>query len=260
MKRGFIVGSLIATFLASTPVSAQHTHSVPHSSTHYDAVRHGNHFHNVPHTTTHYDQVYHNGPDYVPHTSTHYDQYYHNGHIDSVPHTTTHLHPTYPNTYGVGGGYYQPQQFGYPSPLVQPNNMLPNQGVITTPPPSTIVANKIPVNGNRVVPRNRPDGKSIVLSNPKDNGGTVSYTVNTYSYTIRPGESQTLALDRDWVIKFDNGLGKQITYRLGEGRYEFAVSPESGWDVARRPEITSRPDAPIIANEPPPSTANFINQ
>lgn len=259
MNSRFLVGSLIAMFLASTPVYAQHGHAHAHSSTHYDAVGHGNHSHILPHTTTHYDQAYHHTSNYAPHVDTHYHQQYHNGHIDSYPHTTTHNHLAYPNTYGVGGGYYQ-SPLVYPAPLAQSSNAIPSQGVVTAPPPSTIVANKIPVNGNGAAFGNMSGRRTIVLSNPRDNGGEVSYTVNSYSYTIRPGESQTLALDRDWVIKFDNGMGKQIAYRLGEGKYEFAVSPERGWDVARRPEMAPAPRSPLIVNEPPPSTVNFVNQ
>lgn len=85
-------------------------------------------------------------------------------------------------------------------------------------------------------------GRKIVLSNPAETGGTIGYMLNTFPYSINPGHSQTINLNRDWIIKFDNGLGKMVGYQLGEGRYEFAVSPQTGWIVVR-----SRDDAPIAA-------------
>lgn len=40
-----------------------HYHSVPHTTTHFDAIPHGGHIDFVPHTTTHFDLV--------PHTTWH---------------------------------------------------------------------------------------------------------------------------------------------------------------------------------------------
>lgn len=68
-----------------------------------------------------------------------------------------------------------------------------------------------------------------------------------------PGESQTLSLDREWIIKFDNGLRRQVNYRLQEGRYKFTVDPQSGWDLARVEE--ERPSSPVMTEGPPSSFA-----
>ncbi len=89
--------------------------------------------------------------------------------------------------------------------------------------------------------------RTIVLTNPTESGGDIKYNVNEFPFTISPGQSQTLNLDRDWTIKFDNGLGRQITYRLTEGKYKFTVSATKGWDVGRVEEETAPPAPPIAA-------------
>ena len=74
---------------------AQHLHSVPHTSTHFDTYRHGNHYHTVPHTTTHYHQYWHNGPDYLPNSFSNYSMF-----------------PSYPSVSGSVYGYpYSPSAY-----------------------------------------------------------------------------------------------------------------------------------------------------
>jgi len=125
--------------MTSSAASGQHVHSVPHTTTHYDTVRHGGHYHNVPHTTTHFDNVVHYGPDYIPHTTTHVDAVRHNGHVDYVPHTTTHLHPTYPGS----GVLLNPGERIISSTPVIPSSPM----VITQPPPATLSSSSIAVPG-----------------------------------------------------------------------------------------------------------------
>lgn len=253
MKKLLLALSLIG--FSSAPALAQHMHSVPHTSTHFDTYQHGNHTHTVPHTTTHYDQVWHNGPDYVPHSTTHYDTYLHGNHTHTVPHTTTHLDPVYPSTYGSGVIYPSPTQ------VITPSVVAPSVGgVVTAPPPATIgssySASKPVVNGtvsSNVIPgkSSLPAGarRTIVITNPSDTGGDIRYSVNGFPFTITPGQSQTLNLDRDWTIKFDNGLGRQVSYRLTEGKYNFSVSEEKGWDVGRVVEETAAPAPPGPVSE-----------
>lgn len=109
-----------------------------------------------------------------------------------------------------------------------PNNVAPidanNPGV---------VANRIPTDASgpdRLAPTT-PGGK-IVLRNPRSSGGSIHYSLNEFPYKINPGESQTIEQDRNWLLKFDNGLGRTLTVNLQPGTYEFRVSPESGWEVA----------------------------
>ncbi len=161
--------------------------------------------------------------------------------------------PTYPS---VQNGYVTPN---YPTP-----NALPSNTGVTRPLGSSTVVNKIPVPGVNQIPGvGSQAGGGIALRNPSDSGGAIGYTLNNYSYTIKPGEIQRLQADRTWVIKFDNGLGKQITYRLESGNYDFTVNPQSGWDVGRRsveaqnaaPQPDLPPSLPLnaIPQSPPPS-------
>lgn len=253
MKKLLLALSLIG--FVGAPAFGQHIHSVPHSSTHFHTYQHSNHGHTVPHTTTHVDQVWHNGLGYVPHASTHYDTHLHSNHTHAVPHTTTHLDPVYPSTYGSGVIYPSP------SPLMVPSVVTPNVGgVVTAPPPATISssysASKPVVDASvasNVIPgkSSLPAGarRTIVIANPSDSGGDIRYSVNGFPFTITPGQAQTLNLDREWTIKFDNGLGRQISYRLTEGKYNFSVSEDKGWDVGRVVEETAVPAPPGPVSE-----------
>lgn len=104
---------------------------------------------------------------------------------------------------------------------------------VSAAPAATITANKVPLKTPSYVPSER-SAVTIKLSNPVETEGTLHYTLNDSKYSIKPGESQELQLDRDWVIQFDNGYRKQVTYRLTEGTYEFVVDTEYGWDVVKR--------------------------
>jgi hypothetical protein len=77
------------------------------------------------------------------------------------------------------------------------------------------------------------DAGAFTLTNPQHTGRSIRYWLNQFSYIIRPGESQTVALDRDWVITFDNGFNRTLKYRMQPGRYEFTVSSQAGWNVVR---------------------------
>ena len=82
----------------------------------------------------------------------------------------------------------------------------------------------------------------IVLRNPSTSGGNVSYVLNTFNYTIKPGESQKIAADREWKVQFDNGLGQTVSYDLQPGVFEFNVSAQTGWTVER--VIAERDETP----------------
>ena len=43
---------------------------------------------------------------------------------------------------------------------------------------------------------------------------------------------------------FEYGLGKQVVYRLAEGRYEFKVSDDKEWDVAKSPNMDDAAPSP----------------
>lgn len=119
-----------------------------------------------------------------------------------------------------------------------------------------LLGNTIPSSG-----RDRarsPGGGAIVLRNPRNNAGDVHYLLNNYPYTMKPGEMQSFQLDREWIVKFDNGLGQTLTYRLQAGDFDFSVSPESGWNIGRRSPHTSaasRGDGQPPASAQPQSEA-----
>lgn len=93
--------------------------------------------------------------------------------------------------------------------------------------------NHIPVRTPAFVPV-RQAGGQVRLTNPRDTQGTLTFTVNGTSFALNPGETRTVTLDRELVVKFDNGNSKQVAYRLTEGAYEFTVDDATGWDLVKR--------------------------
>jgi hypothetical protein len=223
-----IFSCLLTALLVVAPLAtlarAQHIHSVPHTSTHLDTFRHGNHYHTVPHTTTHYHNYLHNGPDYLPYSS---------GYRSYMPSYSSYYYPGYSSYSGYSiNPYALTPSLNYPS-AIAPSLNLGGGGVVAAPPAmagAAIAANKIPAGAAAA---NRPAGAggSITLINPADSGGPIAYAVNTFTYTMQPGETQTLPLDRDWTIRFENGMGKQLTYRLNQGKYRFTVTADAGWNI-----------------------------
>lgn len=100
-------------------------------------------------------------------------------------------------------------------------------------------ANQIPIRTPALVTTRQSSGE-IRLTNPRETGGTLYFTLNDVAYAINPGESKSVRMDRDWIIKFDNGTLKQMVYRLTGGAYEFTVSETLGWDLVK-PESHAAP-------------------
>jgi len=90
----------------------------------------------------------------------------------------------------------------------------------------------------------------IKIVNPADSETPLTYAVNDFEYTINPGESQTLANDREWIISFDRG-GDFGTARqtLMPGTHAF-VATAAGW------EVRHTTDAESIAPPLKPATKN----
>ena len=120
--------------------------------------------------------------------------------------------------------------------------ILGSSRVLTAPRASGVVANSVraPVVANKIPTRDAGPGAlasttssgEIVLRNPSSSGGSLHYSLNQFQYEIKPGESQTIEQDRNWVIKFDNGLGQTVETNLEPGKYLFQVSPETGWQLS----------------------------
>jgi hypothetical protein len=71
----------------------------------------------------------------------------------------------------------------------------------------------------------------IILANPEDSGGPVSYDLSGFAYTIEPGSIQTLTTRPSWVVTFDRGGSfGQASYTLTNGTFTFTPT-EKGWDL-----------------------------
>lgn len=138
----------------------------------------------------------------------------------------------YSAPYGNSSVYYS-QRYTQRIPTI-----LGNSSVIvpqSTPATSAVVANRVPVTNTGPV-AGQPTGQlgpEIRLENPRNSGGSVNYSLNEFSYTINPGETQKIPADRQWTLRFDNGLGNTISVSLSAGtKYDFVVSQQNGWQVA----------------------------
>lgn len=281
MKRGvsflavFVVAAVGA--IAASPARAQHLHAhgnhfdvhrnVPHG---HDAAGHlvdrfGHHIDGDGHHTGGMG-VYENGSVSVPYSSR-WGGYYPS--YSSYPYYSSFSFgsPLYSGSLYSGslysGSLYGSSLYGsslygnplYSAPLYSAPNALaapsalPGAAALNAAPNVALGAavnaarNKIPV------PPAAPPGQggAFVLINPRDSGGPIRYSLNSFDYTIQPGETQTVPLDRQWLITFDNGLGKTVTYRMEPGEYEFTVSSDLGWDLEKR-----------AAPAPPPVAGNGI--
>lgn len=250
MKRAIGLFLVLGVFsLTCGSASAQHVHSVPHTTTHNDTYRHGSHYHNVPHTTTHYDNVLHYGPDYVPHTTTHVDAVRHAGHVDYVPHTTTHLHQTYPGS----GVFLNPgERIISSTPVISSGSVISStpvissSGVVTQPPPATLSSSTI--NSSSTVRVLKPNmvpytGRGVKIMMPREIDASVNYLIDgSQDGEIRSGEEQMLKQKGSYEIRFSRGetpegrdLG-EARYTITEGSYRFGVT-EKGWDLFREKEL-----------------------
>jgi hypothetical protein len=94
----------------------------------------------------------------------------------------------------------------------------------------------------------RYSGAPITISNPKGSGSDLTYRLNQWTYTIKPGESQKIKHDREWIIRFDRG-DKQgsAEYSLKGGLYSVKRTA-GGWELFN---TTEKKDAPPSIPAPP---------
>ncbi len=119
----------------------------------------------------------------------------------------------------------------------------------------TVTVNKLPLRTPAFVPAEDDTEHQLRIVNPKENAGSIRYQLNDIAYEMKPGESQTIGLDRDWVIKFDNGLEQQVMYRLNAGSYEFTVNADDGWNLIKRKLAVAKSNT-IPANRLPTQTVS----
>ena len=163
----------------------------------------------------HYD--YHNGH-YHWHRG-HYD-YHANSPRSVAPSTNWGVYPQI-NLYTPGSAY-GPQ----PNYAVPQNNYVPNQGTYSLP------QNSLVPQYGASVPATVYDGGPIVIACPADAPAPISYVLNGYTYTMKPGETQQFVNDRNWVVQFTRGIPGTADkrYTLSTGRYRFEPSSQ-GWDL-----------------------------
>ncbi len=80
----------------------------------------------------------------------------------------------------------------------------------------------------------------IKIIHKKDAASEVHYTLSGAKFTIKPGEDQTFADDRNWVIAIENSSTPESSspeintkprrYTLKAGTYQF-VPAEGGWNI-----------------------------
>ena len=121
--------------------------------------------------------------------------------------------------YGLGYGSGYGRGYGYSSPYYY-NNQYYTQPVQSYPVYSTPQY----INTTPALPA--PDGGQVILFVPADAARAVQYTINGESFTLKPGESQTVVNDRRLTIEFPPTSGGQIAlrYTLLTGRYKFKPS------------------------------------
>ena len=92
----------------------------------------------------------------------------------------------------------------------------------------------------------RYSGAPITISNLKGSAGGLTYHLNQWTFTIKPGESQKIKHDRDWVIRFDRGKQQgSAEYSLTGGLYTAKQTPD-GWDLFTTNEKKDAPPAPPV--------------
>jgi hypothetical protein len=101
-------------------------------------------------------------------------------------------------------------------------------------------------------------GLPIRITNPATNGVTLSYMLNGVTYSIAPGYSQDLTLDRSWVVNFSRGGNfGEARYGLEPGLYSFAPT-DHGWELFHgaiaQPGVVRTPSNTLPMN-PTPSAA-----
>ena len=98
-------------------------------------------------------------------------------------------------------------------------------------------------------------GLPIKITNPAANTATMSYVLNGVTYSIPPGYSQDLTLDRSWEISFSRGGNfGSARYGLEPGLYTFEPT-DHGWELYHRdlvqPSVVQSPVTGLPANPLP---------
>lgn len=148
----------------------------------------------------------------------------------------------------TGSGYYGPSYYGgaySSSPYYGPGQVDSGSTVVTPAVPDSAVPFL--------------DGGTIVLMNPVANQDAIEYALNGEHFLLRPGQSQRIAHDRNWIIEFGRGDGSNFArYSLKPTTYKFKPAA-NGWELFE--QANSRPDVGALPPLPtPPLPAQTSNR
>ena len=105
-------------------------------------------------------------------------------------------------------------------------------------------------------------GLPIEIDNPASSSVTLSYVLNDVTYSIPPGYSQDLTLDRSWVISFNRGGNfGPARYGLEPGLYTF-TNTDHGWELYHgaiaQPSVVQTPSNALPMNRKPSAAMPMI--
>lgn len=201
---------LVFSGLGASSLEAQHYHRRSIHHHHHDAAGHR-----------------------IDDAGHHIDRYgNHTGAVGVFDNGAVQYPATIANGYRINGSAYYPAQAQSPM-------YLPPQQVATSRPPQNVLPGTFAPQSNG----------TITILNPADSGGEVAYNLNDATYSIKPGYSQTIVVDRTWVISFGSGGPRgDIRYTLSAGTFKFKPTP-IGWELVR---AVDQPAALEIAPTPSP--------
>lgn len=91
-----------------------------------------------------------------------------------------------------------------------------------------------------VLPQQQFSQGPIRIVLPKNYSLGVNYTLNQFTYAMKPGERQGFREDREWVVRFDRGLNLgTLEYTLNPGTYCFVCDSSTGWQLYQVSEETA---------------------
>lgn len=91
-----------------------------------------------------------------------------------------------------------------------------------------------------VLPQQQFSNSPIRIILPKNYSLGVNYTLNQFTYAMKPGERQGFREDREWVVRFDRGLNLgTFEYTLDPGTYCFVCDSSTGWQLYEVSEETA---------------------
>ncbi len=135
-----------------------------------------------------------------------------------------------------------------PVPYIPPSSSRPtyDSGINTYPgnsyPQSTTTYREPPIAAGDF------NGGTIKIRCPKDSAQPVTYRLilggKSFAYTMRPGESQSFAENKLWLIRYING-SEEVTYRLrGDNVYAFETGNGRTQLFREDPSLNEFPEPP----------------